>query len=632
MIPTHLIVLIDAVTAMALVGCLVALWRRWRDLGNLARALLAGIIVIALVVAQGNVLEWSGLWPKADLVEDFVEPLIPILWLFLFAVELERADRERLARGYERLKAVHDLALKLTMMMEPQAVMEEVVDAAGRLLRAPFVVILAPDEARETLTARAGRGISAEEIQAWRFRLEEGIGGAAFLQRRPLRTDQPGRDLAPPARPIMARHGITSAVSIPLLLQAEAVGILNVGRTRGETFSDEDIHLLETLCAHAAVAIENARLYAKVGESEAKYRVLVENAQIAIVAIDRDRTIRFWNRGAEQLYGWTADEAMGRHIALIYPKDKLDEVQRTILAALERDGTWSGEFPLARKDGSPFTGYLSLAHIRDAQGRVLGTVGIQADVTERVQLRDQLFQAQKMETVGTLAAGIAHDFSNLLTAILGFASLLRDSLPPDSENRECAVSIEAAAQRGTQLVRQLMSFGHGPPVLRRPLDLNRIVQEIVELLKRTFPRITTVATHLASDLDTVEADASQMQQVLMNLAVNARDAMPNGGTLTIATENVPVAEYDALAPGLKAGRYVALTVTDTGQGIPPGVQPRIFEPFFTTKTGAGGTGLGLSTVYAIVKRHGGSVTFRSQVGQGTAFRILLPAVGPPAPI
>jgi PAS domain S-box-containing protein len=632
-IPLPLIVGLDVLGTAALVAAAgILLWRRGRPLRGLGPLVLLSLLLLGLLEETANFLEASGYLPEAGLFEDSLAALFPTVWLGLFAMELERDDRERLTQTHERFRAVHDLALKLTMTLEPQAVMDEVVDAASRLLGAPFVVVLTPDAARETLAAQASRGISPDELRAWCFAMHEGMGGTAFLENRTLRTDQPGRDLAPPARPIVARHGIAAAVSIPLLLQGEAVGVLNVGRKGGETFSDEDIHLLETLCADAAVAIENARLYAKVVESEAKYRVLVENAQVAITAVDADRTVRFWNRGAERLFGWTADELLGRSISVIYSKDKLEEVQRTILAGLNRDGAWSGEFQLARKDGTPFTGFLSLTRIFDAHGKALGSVGFLADVTERVQLREQLFQAQKMQTVGTLAAGIAHDFNNLLTAILGFADMLAASLPPGTEDHEAAVSIQVAAQRGTQLVRQIKSFSHAQPLLREPLNLNLIVQEIVDLLRRTFPKNIAFETHLASHLYTIEADAPQMHQVLMNLAVNARDAMPDGGTLRITTENIVVVGRDVPAPALKAGRCVTVTVADTGQGIPPEIQSRVFEPFFTTKADIGGTGLGLSTAYAIIMRHGGTVTFKSQPGQGTTFRIVLPAVEQPAAV
>ena len=368
------------------------------------------------------------------------------------------------------------------------------------------------------------------------------------------------------------------------------------------------------------------RLNEQLAESEARYRLLVENAQVAISAVDADRKVIFWNRGMEQLFGWSAQEAAGRSINFIYPPDKLDGVMQEILPSLDREGLWFGEHPLIRKDGSRFTGFMSLARVWGAGHRAICTLGIITDATERTQLRDQLIQAQKMETVGALASGIAHDFNNLLTAISGFAALLKESLPPDTDDRDSAVSIEQAAQRGAQLVRQLTAFSHRQPAHTEPIDLNDIVREVGDLLGRAFPRGITLVQNLAHDLAMIRGDPTQMHQVIMNLTINGRDAMPKGGRLTLTTENLDLAADDPLAAGLKPGSYVRLSVTDTGEGIPPEAQPHVFDPFFTTKPVSLGTGLGLWTVYAIVRQHDGRVTFTTQPGLGTTFYVTLPAM------
>jgi len=464
MIPEWAIVILDATSAAALVGVLALLLARGPRRAGAVGLLLLGIAAILLVVAQGNVLEWTHLAPKADILEDFVEPLVPILFLFLFVVGVERADRERLQR-----------------------------------------------------------------------------------------------------------------------------------------------------------------LLGQLAESEARYRLLVENAQVAIAVADADRNITFWNRGMEQLFGWSAREVAGRSVNLIYPPDKLDGVMHEILPSLDREGLWFGEYPLVRKDGSWFTGFMSLARVFDASHRAICTLGVITDMTERIQLREQLIEVQTMETVGALASGIAHDFNNLLTAVSGFASLLKSSLPADSEDHESAVSIEQAAQRGTQLVRQLMAFSHRQPAHAEPVNLNDLVREVGDLIKRTFPRTVEPVMNLAPDLALIRGDPTQMHQVLMNLAINARDAMPQGGRLAITTENLDLAPDDPRGAGLKPGPCVRLSVADTGMGIPPEGQPHVFEPFFTTKPVSLGTGLGLWTVYAIVRRHSGRVTFKTAPGRGTTFSIILPA-------
>ena len=625
MIPSGAILAIDAVgTAVFLVALVLALFGRGPFRGPVW-ALLVAILGLSLVDGSTNLLEWSNILPEADVAEDFFEPLLPILWLFLFVVALERSDRDRLQRGYERMGAVHDLTLRLTVSMEPQAIMDQVVDAAARLLALPAVSISTVEPDGQTLAVRTCRGFSARDAEVLRPRIGEGLTGRAFAHRVPYQTANPVEDLAPVSVPVAEQRLITDIVAVPLVFQGNAVGVLTAGRTGHHPFSDEEVRLLETLSAHAAVAIENARLYERVVESEAKYRVLVENTQAAIVVADAYRNIIFWNRGAERLYGWTAGEVLGHHIEFIYPPDRRADAVQTILPALQREGSWSGEYPAVRKDGSRFTSFLNLSRIFDAQGNVICTLGIITDVTELVHLREQLFQAQKMETVGTLAGGIAHDFNNLLTAILGATGLLADSLRKGAPDTESLASIEQAVARGTQLVRQLMTFSQRQPTRQEPVDLNDIVREAAELIQRTFPRDMTLATNLAPDLRIIQGDSTQMHQVVMNLAVNARDAMPRAGALTIATQNIDLAADPHLTDGPRPGPGVVLTVTDTGHGISADQRSHIFEPFFTTKTDGKGTGLGLSTVYAIVTRHGGRITFTSEAGKGTSFRIVLPA-------
>ena len=266
------------------------------------------------------------------------------------------------------------------------------------------------------------------------------------------------------------------------------------------------------------------------------------------------------------------------------------------------------------------------APLRDAEGRISGLVGISRDITERKRLEEQLRRAQRLESVGTLASGLAHDLNNILAPMLMAAGLLKDQLS-SPEDRAILALVESGAQRGASIIRQLLTFGSSTEHSRVRLQLRHLLLEMEHLMRETFPRNIRIAQNIRGELWTVLADATQMHQVLMNLCVNARDAMPDGGSLQLSAENVQLDEHMThLHAGAKPGPYVVLGVTDTGTGIPPENLQRIFDPFFTTKAVGKGTGLGLSTVIGILKGHDGFITVYSEPGQGTAFKVYLPAL------
>lgn len=358
-------------------------------------------------------------------------------------------------------------------------------------------------------------------------------------------------------------------------------------------------------------------------ERIAEQAALIDQARDAILVRNLEHRILFWNKGAERLYGWTATEAAGRPIhTLIQPDSAM--FQKALEHVL-RTGEWSGEIEKATKTGAKLTLESRWTLLRDAQGQPKSILTIDTDITERKKLEQQFLRAQRMESIGTLAGGIAHDLNNLLAPIMMGVGLLKQ-YDPTPQSLPVLDTMERSAKRGADLVKQVLSFARGVEGTRVALQLRHIIQDILSIAGNTFPKNITVETDLAQDLWLVLGDATQLNQVLLNLCVNARDAMPNGGRLELVANNVELDEqYAVMNRSVAPGRYVAVKVTDSGIGIPKEIIDRIFEPFFTTKELGNGTGLGLSTVLGIVRSHGGFVNVYSEPGKGSTFTVYLPA-------
>jgi PAS domain S-box-containing protein len=342
-------------------------------------------------------------------------------------------------------------------------------------------------------------------------------------------------------------------------------------------------------------------------------------------ATQPDNPIIYASPGFERLTGYTAAEVVGRNCRFLQGTDSDRQAVARVREAVQDGEPCVVEVLNYRKDGTPFWNELSISPVRDEAGRLTHFVGVQADVTARRRLEEQYRQAQKMEAIGQLAGGIAHDFNNLLTIINGYADLLLQSLPPADPSRELLVEIHRAGERSAGLTRQLLAFSRRQVLTPRVLDLNAVVADTEKMLRRVIGEDVRLATAPGIGLWPVRSDSGQVEQVLLNLAVNARDAMPTGGRLTIETRNVELDEGYAVAhPGARPGPHVLLAVSDTGCGMSDEVKARIFEPFFTTKGAGKGTGLGLATVHGIVTQSGGHVGVYSEVGVGTTFKVYLP--------
>jgi PAS domain S-box-containing protein len=380
----------------------------------------------------------------------------------------------------------------------------------------------------------------------------------------------------------------------------------------------------------AELAKANEELRLEVTERQRAEQKIREQAALLDIATDAifvqelTSQILFWNKGAERLYGWQAEAVSGKNASQLLHKDS-----HQLEAALETvtlTGEWQGELDQITKSGKQILVQSRWTLVRDFGGKPKSILVVNTDITEKKQLEAQFLRSQRLESLGTLAGGIAHDLNNVLAPILMSAQLLQMKIS-DSRSQQLLKIMESNVKRGAALIKQVLSFGRGIEGDRMILQVGHLISEIEQIIQETFPKSIEFYPDIVSDLWSVSGDATQLHQVLMNLIINARDAMPDGGTLTISAENLFIDQnYARMNFEATVGSYIVITVADTGTGIPPKILERIFEPFFTTKELGKGTGLGLSTVIGIIKSHGGFVKVDSAVGKGSQFQVYLPAV------
>jgi PAS domain S-box-containing protein len=364
----------------------------------------------------------------------------------------------------------------------------------------------------------------------------------------------------------------------------------------------------------------------QLGEYRSKLALIIDSSEDAILSKDLNGMITSWNRGAEHIYGYTAEEVIGRHISLLTPGDRPDEISG-ILEKIARGETIEHyESVRLTKDGRHLNVSISVSPLRDAAGEIIGASAIARDVTAQKRAEGQLRQSQKMEAIGRLAGGVAHDFNNVLAIINACTEFLRDRIDPVSEPSRYVENIKKAIERGSSLTKQLLAFSRSSAVQLRVLDVNERLRDISKLLRPLLGEDVEILIVPKAASAIVEADPGQLDQIVLNLAVNARDAMPRGGKFILETGTVRLDEgfaeqHQAITPG----KYVLLAVSDTGTGMDEATISRIFEPFFTTKAVGKGTGLGLATVYGIVKQSAGLIMVYSEPGAGTTFKIYLPS-------
>jgi two-component system, cell cycle sensor histidine kinase and response regulator CckA len=363
-------------------------------------------------------------------------------------------------------------------------------------------------------------------------------------------------------------------------------------------------------------------------KSEGTIRTLVaaiEQMVEMLVVTDFDGKILYCNPAFEKITGYSKNETVGQNPRFLQSGKHSVEFYRQLWSTIKQGTVWNGRLINRKKDGTFYNQDSTISPIREASGEISGFVAVNLDVTEKLELERQYLEAQKLESVGRLAGGLAHDFNNLLTVINGYADFLLQQLDTEDPYRHYAEEIGKAGAHAASLTKQLLAFSRNQMIEPRVLDLNHTIQGAVPMLQRLIGSDIVLATRLASFSGRVMADPEQIHQIIMNLVINARDAMPAGGRIDIKTSDVDLNEEMARThPDAKPGPYVLMSVTDTGHGMAEAIRPQIFEPFFTTKAVGKGTGLGLSTVYGIVRQSGGWIELWSEVGIGASFNIYLP--------
>jgi PAS domain S-box-containing protein len=366
-------------------------------------------------------------------------------------------------------------------------------------------------------------------------------------------------------------------------------------------------------------------------EDQRRLATALEQAAEGVIITDTKGIIQYVNPAVERITGFCSEELLGKTPAVFKSGEHDAAFYRQLWDTIKAGNTWLGRLVNKRKDGSLFHEDATISPVRNASGEITNFVAVKRDITEHLELSKQLFQAQKMEAVGTLAGGVAHDFNNILQVVLGYSELILSEEHLPERYRDDLEKVNRAARNGADLVGRLLTFSRKSEIKPLSINLNRRIEQLQKMLSRTIPKMIEIELILADNLSSVHADPTQVDQILMNLAVNARDAMPEGGRLTIRTENVILEEdYCRAHLGAKPGHYVLLSVSDTGKGMDNETMQHIFEPFFTTKSPGEGTGLGLAMVYGIVKQHGGHIMCYSEPSEGTIFKVYFPALISPA--
>jgi PAS domain S-box-containing protein len=561
---------------------------------------------------------------NADPERDEREQIVQVVVTFV-DVTARRAAEQAVAERTLVAELSSEIGHLLATQRDLRSMLRGCAEALVRRLDAAFARIWVADPSAQVLELQASAGLYTRlDGTHRRIQVGEGMIGRIGRDRAMHATNAVFGDPLVEDHEWARREGLVAFAGTPLVVEGKLVGVLAMFSRKPLT--DVTVKAVSAMANELAIGIERKMAEEALRRGEERYRRIVETAHEGIWLIDAGNRTTFANRQMATMLGYTVEEMQGALLT-----DFMDDEGRALAARnVERRRQGIAEqhdFKFRRKDGTELWTLVETTPFFDDHGEYAGALGMITDVTDRRRMEEQLRQSQKLEAVGRLAGGVAHDFNNLLTAILGDADAISEGLPARDPLREDVGEIRAAAHKAAMLTRQLLAFGRKQAAEPRVLDVGETVGAMERLLRRLIGENIDLTVACPAGLWSVRADPGQIEQVIVNLAVNARDAMPGGGRLTIETSNVEL-RGDDVRRHIEAapGPYVMVAVSDTGSGMSPEVQAHLFEPFYTTKGRGGGTGLGLSTVYGIVKQCGGCIWVYSEAGRGTTFKIYLPRV------
>ncbi|KAB0665168.1 PAS domain S-box protein [Oryzomonas japonica] len=555
----------------------------------------------------------------------------------IMAVARDISDRKRaeelLRRQNEYLTAFHETSLGLVRRLDVPSLLQAILVRAGKLVGTEHCYVYLLNEQGSAMDMVYQSGVFEDFVHR-PIGPHDGIAGWVWRTGEPFHVDNYSQ--WEHRLPDADRMVLRAMVGVPLKSNNRVIGVLGLAFLKdGQLFDAEHMAILTQFAELASVALDNAQLYDAVQrelserqKAEASLRKLtvgVEQNPASIIITDTGGTIEYVNPRFSEVTGYSSAEAVGQNTRMFKSGTTSPAEYRLLWETILGGREWRGEFHNRKKSGELYWEQALIAPIRDENGLITHFIAINEDITDRKQLESELHHSQKMEAIGQLAGGIAHDFNNILTAVIGYASIMQIKLPEESPFRNGVEQILATAERGSSLTKGLLAFSRKQHTITRHINLNEIVERVQKLLHRLISEDIHLTTRLAVEELPVMVDSVQIEQVVMSLAANARDAMPGGGEIAIESALVDLDSSFAVMNGLgQPGRFAVLAVSDTGQGMDEETISHIFEPFFTTKGTGKGTGLGLSIAYGIVKKHNGCIVCTSEKGRGTTFRIYLP--------